>query len=136
MTTPASPVELTRGSSRRPLALSGASAALLALVVAASPPPADAAALTAFAYDPAGTKVYVQFSTDVPFDAWKVVVKRAGAVVGTDGGHPHYSAMGASGEVGGLTPGLNYRLILKIRWVHGGPWVDVTPGSPLIFVAG
>ena len=99
----------------------------LALVGGALPRTAEAAALTAFAYDPTNSQVYLQFSTDELFDAWRMIVKApgpGGAVAGVAGGHPHYG-MGASGVVSGLSSGTNYRLILRIRWVHGGPWATV-----------
>jgi hypothetical protein len=98
----------------------------LALVGGAMPRTAEAAAVTAFAYVPTSTQVYLQFSVDQPLFAWKMIVKLpgpGGAVVGVSGGSG--PAMGASGMVSGLSPGTNHRLILKIRWAPGAPWIKV-----------
>lgn len=92
-----------------------------------APQPADAAMVTAFAFDKNCSSYFVQWSTDVPPDAWRIEVRQggpAGPLVDVVGGHPHYATTGfAVSRYGVLTCPQGYWFKLKIRWIHGGPWV-------------
>ncbi len=99
---------------------------VLAVMVGMAPSVATAATVTSFAIDPTCDRVYYQFSTDRPFDAYRVIVREIGGpFVGVRQGHPHYSTTGVSGVVTGLPDDTPFRIVLKIRWVHGGPWQKV-----------
>ncbi len=85
---------------------------------------AQAAAVIGWGHGADRHTVYFQFSTDVAPDAYRALVRQPGVgiVATTPVRHVHYASSGFADSVGGLNPGTNYVLILRIRWVHGGPW--------------
>jgi hypothetical protein len=85
---------------------------------------AQAAAIVAWGHSPARDRVYFQFSTDVAPDAYRAIVRQPGVgiVAATPVRHVHYASTGFSDQVAGLSPSTRYVLIVRVRWVHGGPW--------------
>ncbi len=102
---------------------------LLTAVLALVALPAAALAITvvAWAYDPTRTAVYYQFSTDVPFDAFRSDVRTpAGVVVsGPLLKNPPAMVSGGNGVHNGLTPATPYVLRVWVKEVPGGPWTLV-----------
>ena len=98
----------------------------LALAASAAGIAADRsdAALAALAVDPTPTKVYFQFSTLAPYDAYQAtVVKLDGTKVGLVSENPLLFITGAANFIPGLTLGVNYKLIIKVRYAPGSPFI-------------
>lgn len=107
-------------STRFNLSLTTVACAMIMLITGT----AMAAAIITWGHGASRDTVYYQFSTDVAPDAYRAFVRQPGVGVVAAGPvrHVHYSSTGFSDFVPGLSANTNYVLIVRVRWVHGGPW--------------